>query len=81
MIDHVLNITGLDKIMFVGYSMGTTSFVTMLALNPEYNDKVISFVALAPAVYMDNIKQLASLALNTLDLPVRNSKKQSGKEW
>ncbi|XP_026736895.1 lipase 1-like [Trichoplusia ni] len=64
MVDGVLNVTGLPKVMFVGYSMGTTSFFTMMALKPEYNDKVISFVALAPAVFMDNIRPLATLFMN-----------------
>lgn len=70
MLDRVLNITGLTKIMCVGYSMGTTSYFTMLALRPEYNQKMISFVALAPAVYLDNVRQAASLLLNTIDVPV-----------
>lgn len=69
MVDGVLNVTGLPKVMFVGYSMGTTSFFTMMALRPEYNDKVISFVALAPAVFMDNIRPLATLFMN-LDFAV-----------
>ncbi|XP_047027848.1 lipase 3-like [Helicoverpa zea] len=68
MIDRVLNITGLDKIMLVGYSMGTTSSFIMFSQRPEYNDKLIAFVALAPAVYMDNMKLIANLALNTLDI-------------
>ncbi|CAH0591707.1 unnamed protein product [Chrysodeixis includens] len=64
MIDGVLNATGLPKIMFLGYSMGTTSFFTTLALKPEYNDKVISFVALAPAIFMENVRQLATVFMN-----------------
>lgn len=70
MIDRILNITGLSKIMYVGYSMGTTSFFTMMSERPEYNDKVISFVALAPAVYLDNIRPLVSFLLNTVNATV-----------
>ncbi|CAB3232783.1 unnamed protein product [Arctia plantaginis] len=69
MVDKVLNITGLEKIMCVGHSMGTTSFFIMMALKPEYNDKIISFIALAPAVYFDNMRPLANVLLNTFDLP------------
>ncbi|KAJ0172491.1 hypothetical protein K1T71_011630 [Dendrolimus kikuchii] len=69
MIDQVLNVTGLKKIMYVGYSMGTTSFFTMMAQRPEYNQKIISFVALAPAVYLDNIRPLAKFLLETMDMP------------
>ncbi|XP_049878296.1 lipase 1-like [Pectinophora gossypiella] len=69
MIDRVLNITGLPKLLYIGYSMGTTSFFTMMSERPEYNDKVIAFVALAPAVYLDNIKQLATFALKEVNFP------------
>lgn len=69
MIDQVLKITGLKKIMYIGYSMGTTNFFTMVAQRPEYNDKIVAFVALAPAVYLDNIKPLAQLTLETTNTP------------
>ncbi|KAJ8728507.1 hypothetical protein PYW07_006203 [Mythimna separata] len=69
MIDKVLNVTGLEKIMYLGYSMGTTSFFTMMSQRPEYNQKLIAFVALAPAVYLNNAKPIANLFLNTMDLP------------
>ncbi|CAH2264651.1 jg6254 [Pararge aegeria aegeria] len=57
--------------MYVGYSMGTTSFFVTMSERPEYNDKIISFVALAPAVYLSNIKLLAITVLKTLELPAR----------
>ncbi|XP_075982113.1 lipase 1-like [Anticarsia gemmatalis] len=69
LIDRVVNITGLDKIMCLCYSMGTTSTFTMLSQKPEYNDKIVAFVALAPAVYLNNMGQMADLLLNTLELP------------
>ncbi|KOB78254.1 Lipase 3-like protein-5, partial [Operophtera brumata] len=65
MIDRVLNVTGLPKLLYIGYSMGTTTFFTMMSERPEYNDKIISFLALAPAVYLDNIKSLATMLLKT----------------
>ncbi|XP_034836248.1 lipase 1-like [Maniola hyperantus] len=71
MVDKILNVTGVPKVMYVGYSMGTTSFFVMMSERPEYNDKVISFVALAPAVYLSNIKFLATATLKTLELPER----------
>ncbi|XP_023942603.1 lipase 1 [Bicyclus anynana] len=71
MIDKVLNVTKLPRLMYVGYSMGTTSFFVMASERPEYNNKVISFVALAPAVYLANMKTIAMTALKTLELPQR----------
>ncbi|KAI5636946.1 alpha/beta hydrolase fold domain-containing protein [Phthorimaea operculella] len=66
MIDRILNITGLPKLLYIGYSMGTTSFFTMMSQRPEYNEKIVAFVALAPAVYLDNIKETAHFLLNEL---------------
>lgn len=71
MIDRILNITGLSKLLYVGYSMGTTTFFTMMSERPEYNSKVIAFVGLAPAVYLDNVKDFALLTLKTMDIVVR----------
>lgn len=70
MIDKVLNVTGLDKLLYIGYSMGTTSFFTMMSQKPEYNSKIVAFLALAPAVYLDNVKPLATLLLKTVNVPV-----------
>lgn len=69
-IDKVLNVTQLPKVLFIGYSMGATSFFTMICQKPEYNDKLVAFVGLAPAVYMDNIRQIAEFGLKTMDFPV-----------
>ncbi|CAH2055599.1 unnamed protein product, partial [Iphiclides podalirius] len=68
-IDKVLSVTGQPKLLYVGYSMGTTSFFTMMSQRPEYNDKVFAFVALAPAVFLDNVRPLAELTLKTWNLP------------
>ncbi|KAL4703343.1 hypothetical protein ACJJTC_013109 [Scirpophaga incertulas] len=75
-IETVLNVTGLSKILYIGYSMGTTSFFTMMSQRPEYNDKLIAFVALAPAVYLDNIKPMASFLLKSIDIV--NTLRQQG---
>ncbi|XP_068623175.1 lipase 3-like [Battus philenor] len=68
-IDKVLNVTGLPRLLYIGYSMGTTSFFTMMSQRPEYNEKVLAFVALAPAVFMDNMKPLSELMLKTWNVP------------
>lgn len=71
MIDRILTITGLPTLLLIGYSMGTTSFFTMMSERPEYNSKIMAFIALAPAVYLDNVKDFALLTLKTMDIPVR----------
>lgn len=70
MIDRILNITGLPSLLYIGYSMGTTSFFIMMSERPEYNSKVIAFVGLAPAVYLDNLKEFSLLTLKTMDTTV-----------
>ncbi|KAL0879779.1 hypothetical protein ABMA27_003491 [Loxostege sticticalis] len=67
-IDKILNITGLSKIFYVGHSMGTTTFFTMISQRPEYNDKLVAFVAMAPAVYLDHLKMIANFFLKSFDL-------------
>lgn len=39
-VDYVLSETNSSKLHYVGYSQGTTSFLTFLAEKPEYNDKI-----------------------------------------
>jgi len=55
-IDYVLKTTGQPDLQYVGFSMGTTMFWTMMSLHPEYNKKVRLMVALAPVVYINNMK-------------------------
>lgn len=47
-IEYVLNKTGHKKLKYVGFSMGTTMFWSMMSLHPEMNEKVSLMVALAP---------------------------------
>lgn len=55
MIDYVLNTnTNYDKLQYIGYSQGTTSFFVMASELPEYNKKILLMNALAPAVLMRN---------------------------
>jgi len=52
MIDRVLNETREEKLYYVGFSMGTTIFFTMMHHHPHYNDKVGS--AFAPKPFFFN---------------------------
>ncbi|GAB6021355.1 hypothetical protein CHUAL_003963 [Chamberlinius hualienensis] len=58
MIDYIIAQTGYAKIYYVGHSLGTTMAFAMLS-TPEldvYNDKITTFVALAPLVTVNHIK-------------------------
>lgn len=63
-IDYIRDFKGLNtKITYIGHSMGTTILFAMLSLKPEYNKILSAGIALAPVVYMSDIKSpLRSLA-------------------
>ncbi|XP_055546085.1 lipase 3-like [Wyeomyia smithii] len=56
MIDCVLNVTGKEKLHYLGHSQGSTTFFVMASIRPEFNDKIILMQALAPVAYMDYVK-------------------------
>lgn len=55
-IDHIITITEMKKINFIGHSQGTTSFFVMMSERPEYNEKIDKFVAYAPLVFAAHVK-------------------------
>ncbi|CAK1588876.1 unnamed protein product [Parnassius mnemosyne] len=67
-IDKVLSVTGNSKLLYIGYSMGSTSFFTMMSQRPEYNDKIVAFIGLAPAVYLNQLKPMVDTILKDLNL-------------
>ncbi|KAJ4452217.1 hypothetical protein ANN_03735 [Periplaneta americana] len=52
-IDYILEMTGKEKIFYVGHSMGNAIFYVMMSQRPEYNDKVTAMISLAPIAYMN----------------------------
>ncbi|XP_013200008.1 lipase 3 [Amyelois transitella] len=50
-IDHIIATTGQPKLHYIGHSQGSTTFLVLNSLRPEYNDKFISFHAMAPAAF------------------------------
>lgn len=54
-IDFVLNVTGHNKTLFVGHSMGAATMFGLLSEKPEYNNKISLFAAMAPAVRTHNM--------------------------
>ena len=53
-IDKVLEVSGKDKVTWLGYSLGTSTMFYGLGINTPYlESKVNRFVALAPCIYED----------------------------
>ncbi|XP_044729301.1 gastric triacylglycerol lipase-like [Chrysoperla carnea] len=46
----------IGNILYIGHSMGTTTFFALMASKPQYNKYVKSMFALAPVAYVNNIK-------------------------
>lgn len=55
-IDYVLAATNITKLHYIGHSQGTTCFWIMCSLLPEYNEKIISMQAMAPAAFLEDCK-------------------------
>lgn len=57
-IDYILKQTGTDKVYYVGHGQGATIMYVLLSSLPWYNEKVSTYVHLAPIVYMKNTKSV-----------------------
>lgn len=55
-IDYILEKTARKKIIFIGYSQGSTSAMVLLSDFKEYNSKIALFIALAPIVFISNAR-------------------------
>uniref|UniRef100_A0A8D8TTB0 Lipase 1 n=1 Tax=Cacopsylla melanoneura TaxID=428564 RepID=A0A8D8TTB0_9HEMI len=51
-IDYILEKTNNKQLSFIGHAMGSTVFYITSILRPEYNDKVLVHVSLAPINYL-----------------------------
>jgi pimeloyl-ACP methyl ester carboxylesterase len=67
-IDLILNVTGTEKLYYVGHSMGTTQFFVTMSELPDYNDKIYTAFLMAPSAYlshsMNTLRFLSPLAYN-----------------
>lgn len=54
-VDYILNKTENTELYFVGHSQGTTTFLVMNTMRPEYNKKIKFAVLLAPIVFLRNV--------------------------
>ncbi|KAM3955559.1 lipase 3-like [Aphomia sociella] len=69
-IDYILELTGQSKLHYVGYSQGTTVFLVLTSLRPEYNDKIHSFHAMAPAAFNFHNEEAPTNVLSQYEGPL-----------
>lgn len=60
-IDYILSVTGLEKLIYVGHSQGTTQYFAGISTRPEYNSKIRIMVALAPTEFMNGTNSAVRL--------------------
>ncbi|CAG7785791.1 unnamed protein product [Allacma fusca] len=53
---YILNVTGSEQLNYIGHSMGTMIFFIAMDTHPHLQSKVKRMIAMAPAVYMSNVK-------------------------
>lgn len=51
MIDWILKKTGVPKVYYIAHSQGTTSFLVLLSMRPEYNNKIVQAHLMAPPAF------------------------------
>lgn len=55
-IDHILLTTNQKQLIYIGHSQGTTSFLTLASMRPEYNEKLLDVHLLAPVSKLKNTR-------------------------
>lgn len=68
-IDHILGITGKQRLIYIGFSMGTSESYVLLSTYPEYNQKISLCVSLAPVASFES-KPPLFVKLAAKNLPV-----------
>lgn len=51
-VDYVLNVTGEQKLHYIGHSMGTTMFYVLMSERPQYKSKILAMYSLAPVAFL-----------------------------
>ncbi|KAF2901553.1 hypothetical protein ILUMI_04631 [Ignelater luminosus] len=55
MIDYALKKTKRENLYYIGHSQGTTVFYILCSEKPEYNEKIVVHISLAPIAYMNHM--------------------------
>lgn len=55
-IDYILQTTSRPKLSYVGFSQGTTILLVMCSMRPQYNEKILHAILLAPVAWVSHLK-------------------------
>ncbi|XP_055910464.1 lipase 3-like [Eupeodes corollae] len=56
MIDYITEVTGQKQVRYFGHSQGTTNYLVLNSMMPEWNDRFKSAHLMAPVAYINNAK-------------------------
>ncbi|XP_073971775.1 lipase 1-like isoform X2 [Rhodnius prolixus] len=59
-IDRIIYVTNYSQIFYLGHSLGTTVYLVMASLRPEYNQKIKTAVLLSPVATVPSFKEMTS---------------------
>lgn len=57
-IEFILKKTNAPKVAYISYSQSTTLMFALLSMRPEFSEKLVTFIAMAPVVFTGHIKGL-----------------------
>ncbi|XP_052747559.1 lipase 3-like [Bicyclus anynana] len=77
-IDYVLDVTKQKRVYYIGHSQGTTNFLVMGSLRPDYNEKVQLSILLAPVAWMKNIQSPIPKLLSRQSKQIRTALESMG---
>ncbi|XP_026324130.1 lipase 1-like [Hyposmocoma kahamanoa] len=77
-VDYVLEATQQTKLNYIGHSQGTTDFLVMTSLRPEYNDKIQISFQIAPVAYLRHIRSFIPKLLAQAHAPLGTILKHLG---
>lgn len=69
--DHILSKTKVEKIKYVGYSQGTTSFLTFASMRPQYNARFSDVHLMAPVGFLQGLNQPLLKLASTFYKPLK----------
>jgi len=58
-IDYILNVTSAKKLIYIGHSLGTTTFYAFASCRPEYSNKVLVQISVAPVAALSHTTSIA----------------------
>ncbi|EAT34385.1 AAEL013365-PA [Aedes aegypti] len=67
LVDYVLKVTNQKKLHYIGHSQGSTQFLVLTTLRPEYNDVFISTHLSAPVAYIHHATNPAVILTKRAD--------------